>query len=158
MNIAVTGATGQLGRLVIEGLLENEPASKIVAIVRNEAKAADLAQRGVQIRVADYDDPPALRAALEGVDSLLLISSSEVGRRVPQHMNVIDAAKSAGVKHLVYTSAPMATTSELILAPEHKATEEYLVESGIPYTILRHGWYTENYAQVVLHGRSDWAR
>jgi NAD(P)H dehydrogenase (quinone) len=149
MKIAVTGATGHLGRLVIKDLLEKQPAENIVAIVRDEAKAADLAQAGVQVRVANYEDTAALQTALAGVDKLLLISSSEVGKRYPQHKNVIDAAKSAGVKHVVYTSAPKASTSALVLAPEHKATEEYLAASGLTYTILRHGWYTENYAQTI---------
>jgi NAD(P)H dehydrogenase (quinone) len=149
MKIGVTGATGKLGRLVVHELLDSQPAGDIVAIVRDEAKAADFAATGVQVRVADYDDPAALRSALAGVDKLLLISSSEVGRRFPQHKNVIDAAKEAGVKHLVYTSAPKATTSALVLAPEHKATEEYLAQSGLAHTILRHGWYTENYVQAA---------
>lgn len=149
MKIGVTGATGKLGRLVVQELLDSQPAGDIVAIVRDEAKAADLAATGVQVRVASYDDPSALRSALAGVDKLLLVSSNEVGRRIPQHMNVIDAAKAAGVKHLVYTSAPKATTSALVLAPEHKATEEYLAQSGLTYTILRHGWYTENYVQAA---------
>jgi NAD(P)H dehydrogenase (quinone) len=149
MKIGVTGATGHLGRLVIRGLLERQPANDIIAIVRTEAKAADLARAGVQVRVANYDDPASLQKALNGVEKLLLISSSEVGRRFPQHKNVIDAAKSAGVKHLVYTSAPKATTSSLLLAPEHKATEEYLADSGLTYTVLRNGWYTENYVQTI---------
>lgn len=149
MKIAVTGATGHLGRLVIQDLLEEQPAGSIVAVVRDEAKASDLAEKGVEVRVATYDDPAALLSAFDGVDRLLLISGSEVGRRVEQHHNVIDAAKAAGVKHVIYTSAPKATTSELVLAPEHKATEEYLVESALTYTILRNGWYTENYEQQI---------
>lgn len=149
MRIGVTGATGQLGRLVVEQLLTRHPAEEIVAIVRDPAKAADLAAAGVGVRVADYDDRAALEAAFTGLDRLLLISSSEVGRRVQQHKNVIDAAKAAGVKHVVYTSAPKATTSRLVVAPEHKATEEYLIASGIPYTILRNNWYTENYSQAI---------
>lgn len=149
MRYAVTGATGHLGPLVIRGLLEKVAPADIVAIVRDEAKAADLAERGVTVRVATYDDKAALEAALSGVDRLLLISGSEVGRRIPQHINVIDAAKSAGVKHVVYTSAPKATTSTLVLAPEHKATEEYLRASGLHYTILRNCWYTENYVRTA---------
>ena len=149
MKIGVTGATGKLGRLVVQQLLETQPARDLVAIVRDKAKAADLAATGVEVRAADYDDPAALRSALAGVDRLLLVSSNEIGRRFPQHKNVIDAAKEAGVKHLVYTSAPKATTSALVLAPEHKATEEYLAQSGLAHTILRHGWYTENYAQAA---------
>lgn len=149
MRYGVTGATGLLGRLVIEGLLETQAPGNIIAIVRDETKAADLAERGVRVRVASYDDRPALDAALSGIDKLLLISGNEVGKRIPQHKNVIDAAKSAGVKHVVYTSAPKATTSELVLAPEHKATEEYLAGSGLTYTILRNCWYTENYVRTV---------
>lgn len=149
MRIAVTGATGNLGRLVIRGLLQARNAQDIVAIARDKGKAGDLIKLGVQLRVAAYEDPAALEKALEGVDRLLLISSSEVGKRVAQHKNVIDAAKSAGVKYIVYTSAPKASTSDLILAPEHKATEEYLAACGLPYSIARHNWYTENYAQLV---------
>jgi len=149
MKLAVTGATGHLGRLVVEGLLERTAPQNVVAVVRDAAKVAGLAARGVTVRVAPYDDRPALEAALAGVDRLLLISGSEVGRRIPQHRNVIDAAKAAGVKHVVYTSAPKATTSELILAPEHKATEEYLAGSGLTYTVLRNCWYTENYVRTV---------
>ncbi len=149
MKIGVTGASGQLGRLVIQRLLESCAATDIVAIVRDPAKAADLAAAGVEIRVADYDDRASLDAAVVGLDRLLLVSSNEVGRRVPQHINVIEAAKAAGVKHVIYTSAPKATTSSLILAPEHKATEEYLASSGLTYTVLRNNWYTDNYAQQV---------
>jgi NAD(P)H dehydrogenase (quinone) len=149
MTIAVTGATGHLGALAIDELLKTQSADSIVAIVRNRAKADGLAARGVEVRVASYTDPGALDAALTGVDSLLLVSSSEVGRRFEQHRNVVDAAQRAGVSHLVYTSAPKATTTELILAPEHKATEEYIAQSGIPATILRNNWYTENYASGI---------
>lgn len=149
MRIGVTGATGQLGRLVIKSLLDRCSPEDVVAIVRDPAKAADLAAAGVEVRVAAYDDRQALDAAVSGLDKLLLISSNEVGRRIAQHKNAIDAAKAAGVKHLVYTSAPKATTSSLILAPEHKATEEYLEASGLPYTVLRNNWYTENYAQAA---------
>jgi NAD(P)H dehydrogenase (quinone) len=153
MNYGVTGASGQLGHLVVQGLLETQTPGDIVAVVRNAEKAGDLAAQGVMVRVADYDDPPALEAALEGIDKLLFISSSEVGKRVGQHKNVIDAAKLAGVKHVVYTSAPKADTTRLILAPEHKATEEYLRNSGLDYTILRNGWYTENYLRTVETAR-----
>ena len=149
MKIGVTGATGQLGRLVVEQLLDRCQAADLVAIVRDAGKAAGLAAAGVEVRVANYEDRAALDAALAGVDELLLISSSELGRRFPQHKNVIDAAKAAGVGHLVYTSAPKATTSSLVLAPEHKATEEYLAASGVPYTVLRNNWYTENFTQSI---------
>jgi NAD(P)H dehydrogenase (quinone) len=149
MKIGVTGASGQLGHLVVDALLAKCPANDVVAIARNSSKAADLAAKGIEIRVADYDDRASLDAAFAGVDRLLLISSNEVGRRIPQHTNAIDAAKAAGVKHVVYTSAPKATTSSLVLAPEHKATEEYLTASGLEYTILRNNWYTENYTPTI---------
>jgi len=147
VKIGVTGASGKLGRLVIESLLGRCPAQDVVAIVRDPAKVADMAEAGIEVRAAAYDDRQALDIAVAGLDRLLLISSSEVGRRFQQHKNVIDAAKAAGVKQLIYTSAPKATTSNLVLAPEHKATEEYLETSGLPYTVLRNNWYTENYAQ-----------
>jgi NAD(P)H dehydrogenase (quinone) len=149
MKVAVTGANGKLGRLVIQGLLETLPPEDIVAVVRNEARAADLAALGLSVRLASYEDVPALEAAFAGVDKVLLVSSNEVGKRIQQHQNAINAARSAGVKHLVYTSAPKATTSKLILAPEHKATEEHLASSGLDHTVLRNGWYTENFLQLV---------
>lgn len=155
MKIGVTGATGKLGRLVVAGLLETCVASDVVAVVRDPEKASDLLGTGLEIRVADYDDRASLDVALAGLDKLLLISSSAMGRRVAQHSNVIDAAKAAGVGHLVYTSAPKATTSHMALAVEHKATEEYLVASGLACTVLRNNWYTENYtAAVKLAGES----
>jgi len=126
MKIAVTGATGQLGRLVVNNLLEKITSNDIIAVVRNREKAGPLADLGVEVRVAAYDDRSALEAAFAGVEKVLLISSSEVGKRIAQHKNVIDAARTAAVKHMIYTSAPRATTTSLILAPEHKATEENL--------------------------------
>ncbi len=153
MKIGLTGATGQLGRLVVQELLKTVPAQDIVAIVRSAAKAADLSAQGVEVRVAPYNDPAALQAALAGVDRLLLISSSEVGQRVQQHQNVIDAAKAAGVQFIAYTSAPMAATTTLILAPDHKATEELLFTSGLDFAILRNNWYTENYLQQLNTAR-----
>ena len=149
MKIGVTGASGQLGRLTVQHLLKTCKPEDIVAIVRDPAKAADLAAAGVVVRTADYNDAAALEAAMSGLDKLLLVSSNELGKRFAQHKNVIDAAKTAGVKQVVYTSAPKATTSTLILAPEHKATEEYLAGSGLTYTVLRNNWYTENYANSV---------
>lgn len=155
MKIAVTGATGHLGGLVVRGLLDaGRRADDIVAVVRNAAKASDLAEKGVQVRVAAYENRSALEAALAGVGRLLLVSSSEVGRRSEQHRNVIDAARSVGVRHLVYTSAPKAGTSPLVLAPEHRATEEYIAASGLTYTIVRNNWYTENYLQTVETARA----
>ncbi|MEB7501110.1 SDR family oxidoreductase [Leclercia pneumoniae] len=143
--IAITGATGQLGHHVIEQLLKTVPASQIVAIVRNPAKAGALSQQGIDVRQADYADQAAFTSALQGVEKLLLISSSEVGQRAPQHQNVINAAKAAGVKFIAYTSLLHADTSPLGLHVEHVATEKALAESGIPFTLLRNGWYTENY-------------
>lgn len=147
--IAITGATGQLGRLVIQNLLTTVPASQIVAAVRSPAKAADLAALGVQVRQADYAQPATLEAAFQGVDKLLLISSSEVGQRAPQHAAVIAAAQKAGVKLLAYTSILRADSSPLGLAAEHKATEAALRASDIPFVLLRNGWYTENYTASV---------
>ncbi|HFF5806489.1 NAD(P)H:quinone oxidoreductase [Escherichia coli] len=143
--IAITGATGQLGHYVIESLMKTVPASQIVAIVRNPAKAQALAAQGITVRQADYGDEAALTSALQGVEKLLLISSSEVGQRAPQHRNVINAAKAAGVKFIAYTSLLHADTSPLGLADEHIETEKMLADSGIVYTLLRNGWYTENY-------------
>ncbi|WP_439029312.1 SDR family oxidoreductase [Gordonia terrae] len=150
MTTAVTGATGQLGGLVIEELLaRGVAASDLVAIVRDETKAAHLASQGVSVRVADYDDPDALRVALEGVDKLLLVSGADMGRRVAQHTNVIEAAEAAGVGFIAYTSLLQADTSGLSLAPEHVATEERLTSSAIPTAILRNGWYWENYLAAI---------
>ena len=143
--IAITGATGQLGQHVIENLLKTVPASQIVAIVRNPAKAAALSLQGITVRQADYTDEAAFTTALQGIDKLLLISSSEVGQRTPQHRNVINAAKSARVKFIAYTSLLHADTSPLGLADEHVATEKMLAESGLDYALLRNGWYSENY-------------
>ncbi|EOV0797371.1 SDR family oxidoreductase [Cronobacter sakazakii] len=147
--IAITGATGQLGQRVIDTLLNTVAAQEIVAIVRNPAKAAALSAKGVQVRAADYNDAAALTAALAGVEKLLLISSSEIGQRATQHRNVIDAAKTAGVKLIAYTSLLHADRSPLGLAEEHVATEKMLADAGIPYVLLRNGWYTENYLASV---------
>ncbi|MFF5625589.1 SDR family oxidoreductase [Microbacterium sp. LWH10-1.2] len=145
MTILVTGATGNLGRLIIESLIERgASADQIVAGARDVAKAADLGVRAVHL---DYTDPASVSAALDGVDSVVLVSSSEVGQRFAQHKAVIDAAAAAGVTKFVYTSAPKATTTDLILAPEHKATEEAIAASGLPSVILRNNWYTENYVR-----------
>lgn len=142
MTIAVTGATGQLGRLVIQTLKARIPASQIVALARDPAKAADL---GVSVRAADYAKPETLGPALAGVDALLLISSDAVGQRVAQHGAVIEAAKAAGVKRIAYTSILRADASPLILADEHKTTEALIKASGLTYALLRNGWYVENY-------------
>ncbi len=145
-TIAVTGAAGQLGRFVVERLKEKIPAAGIVAIVRDPAKARDL---GVTVRKADYTDPAALEAALQGVEKLMLISGSEVGQRVAQHKNIIAAVKKNSVRHIVYTSLLRADISPLSVAREHPATEAELKESGLAYTILRNGWYTENYTDSI---------
>jgi len=142
MKIGVTGATGQLGRLVVEKLKAKVAAESIVALVRTPEKAADLR---VEARVFDYTQPENLVAALQGVDKLLLISGNEIGQRLPQHKAVIEAAKQAGVKQIFYTSILHADTSSLGLAGEHIATEIAIKASGLVYTILRNGWYTENY-------------
>jgi NAD(P)H dehydrogenase (quinone) len=147
--IVVTGATGQLGQLVIKALLKKIPAANIIAAVRNVEKAKDIAALGVQVRFGDYSQPASWDSALQGADKVLLISSSEVGQRATQHRAVIDAAKRAGVKLLAYTSVLRADTSPLGLAAEHKETEEYLRTSGVPFTLLRHGWYTENYTAGI---------
>ncbi|MEB5924588.1 SDR family oxidoreductase [Franconibacter daqui] len=147
--IAITGASGHLGRLVIADLLKTVAAEQLVAIVRDPTKVADLAQKGVQVRRAEYGDAAALQAALTGVEKLLLISSSEVGQRAPQHHNVIEAAKAAGVTFIAYTSLLHADRSPLGLAEEHVATEKMLAESGIPFALMRNGWYTENYLASV---------
>jgi len=147
--IVITGASGQLGRLVIEQLLKRVPASKIVAAVRSPEKAADLAALGVQVRKADYAQPATLDSAFAGAEKVLLISSSEVGQRVAQHKAVIDAARHAGVNLLGYTSVLHADTSQLGLAEEHRQTEVALAESGVPWVVLRNGWYNENYTAGI---------
>ncbi|MGI8490443.1 SDR family oxidoreductase [Pectobacterium sp. S5] len=147
--IAITGASGQLGRLVIAQLLEKVPASDIVALVRDVNKVADLSAKGVQVKAADYNQPEALASALQDVDKVLLISSSEVGQRAVQHRNVIDAAVKAGVKLVAYTSLLHADKSPLALAAEHQQTEALLKASGLPHVLLRNGWYTENYAASI---------
>ncbi len=143
--IAVTGATGQLGQLVIKHLLTKTTADQIIALVRNIEKAQPLVDLGIEVRQGDYSQPESLTAALDGVSKLLLISSSEVGQRAPQHRNVIDAAKKAGVSLIAYTSILKADTSPLSLKDEHIETEQYLKQVNIPHVLLRNGWYTENY-------------
>ena len=154
--IAVTGATGHLGRLVLAGLLEQVPAARLAALVRTPSKAAGLAAGGVQVREADYAQPATLAAALQGVKTLLLVSSSEVGQRSPQHQAVIAAAKAAGVQLIAYTSILHADRSKLALAAEHLATEQALRASGVPFALLRNGWYLENYTErlagALQHG------
>lgn len=147
--IVVTGATGQLGRLVIAALLKTVSAANIVAAVRSPEKAGDLAALGVQVRRADYTDASSLDAAFQGASKVLLISSNEIGQRLAQHRAVIDAAKRAHVQVLAYTSVLRADTSKLGLAAEHLQTEQAIKDSGVPAAILRNGWYTENYVAGV---------
>ena len=149
MTIAVTAATGQLGTLVVDALLERTTPDQIVAIARDAAKAEPLAAKGVEVRIASYDDPAALKDALAGVDQVLLISGNEFGKRTQQHRNVIDAAIVNDVSRLVYTSAPQVDTSTLPVAPEHLATEDYLASTDLDHVLLRNNWYTENYASSV---------
>ncbi|MGW0698796.1 SDR family oxidoreductase [Streptomyces sp. NPDC002867] len=156
MSIVVTGATGALGRLVVDELLATVPADRIAAVVRDKEKAADLAARGVELRIADYSEPATLDGAFRARDRVLLISGSEVGRRVAQHAAVIEAAKAAGVAQLAYTGVLGGPDADFDLAAEHKATEQLVLDSGLPYTFLRNGWYTENYTcnlgPVLEHG------
>jgi NAD(P)H dehydrogenase (quinone) len=155
MSYAVTGATGHLGGIAVRRLLARGiPAAQVVALVRDPARAADLAALGVDVRRFDYDEPTTLAPALTGVDALLLVSGSEVGRRVAQHTAVIDAAAAAGVHRLVYTSGPHADTSINPLMPEHAATEAYLAAAGLPHLVLRNGWYNENYVGALDEARA----
>lgn len=153
---AVTGASGQLGRLVVESLLGKVAPDQIVALVRNPESVADFAAKGVTVRAFDYEAPETLAPGLAGVTRLLLISGNAVGSRVPQHQAVIEAAKAAGVQLIAYTSILRAQTSPVLLAAEHKATEDLLTASGVPHALLRNGWYTENYlpgaGAAVAHG------
>ena len=148
-RILVTGASGQLGRLVVANLLKTTPPAQIAATVRTPKAAAELSDRGISAFIADYTKPATLDAAFAGVDRLLLISSSEIGQRAAQHRNAIEAARKAGTMLIVYTSVLHADTSPLGLAEEHRQTEAMLHESGVPFTLLRNGWYTENYTAGI---------
>ncbi|ACG74416.1 NmrA family protein [Anaeromyxobacter sp. K] len=154
--IAITAASGKLGHQAVEALLKRVPAARLVALVRHPARAADLAALGLQVRQGDYDRPATLGTALAGVEKLLFISGSEVGRRVPQHQAVVDAARRAGVRLVAYTSILHADTSGVMLAVEHRETEAMLRASGVPHVLLRNGWYLENYTEhlgpALAHG------
>ena len=157
MSIVVTGATGQLGRLVIAHLLDRGVApGEVAAVVRDPAKGADLAARGVELRAADYDRPDSLKDAFRAGDRVLMISGSEPGRRVPQHTALVDAATAAGVGLLAYTGVLGGPDADFALADEHKATEQLILASKLPHVFLRNGWYTEVYTQnlgpVLEHG------
>jgi NAD(P)H dehydrogenase (quinone) len=145
----VTGATGKLGQFVVEGLLKKVPANQVAVAVRDPSKAKAWAERGVKVHQVDYSHPETLNGVFAKGDTVLLISANEVGKRFPQHAAVIDAAKKAGVKLLAYTSILFADKSGLALASEHKATEEAIQASGLPYVFLRNGWYVENYTEHV---------
>jgi len=154
MSYIVIGATGHLGTLTIDSLLDRGIApNDIVAAGRNADKLSALAERGVRTQPIDLSDPATLDGLFSPDDTVLLISGNELGRRVAQHGHAIDAAKTAGVERIIYTSAPKADTTALVLAPEHKATEELIAASGLPATILRNGWYTENYLQAAEQAR-----
>ncbi|MTE16641.1 SDR family oxidoreductase [Nocardia aurantiaca] len=150
MTVAVTAASGQLGRLVVEALLK-DGSQPVVAVVRDPAKVADLSERGVEVRVASYDDSAALERAFQGVDRVLLVSGNEFAKRVAQHTTVLRAAEKAGVKLLAYTSIPQADRNPLMLAQEHIGTEAVLAGASIPTVLLRNGWYWENYTGGLAH-------
>jgi NAD(P)H dehydrogenase (quinone) len=157
MSVVITGATGHLGHLVVESLLEQGvPAQDITAAGRDTTKVKDLADRGVGIRAIDYNEPDTLRAAFRGADKVLLVSASELGQRRTQHRNAIDAARHAGVGLLAYTSIANADSTTMRLAEEHKATETALRASGLPFVLLRNSWYIENYTAqlgtILEHG------
>jgi NAD(P)H dehydrogenase (quinone) len=147
--IVVTAASGKLGRHVVEGLLRKVPADRICAAVRHPEKAADLVERGVHVRRADYEDPATLDWAFKAAEKILFISGNELGKRIAQHRTVVDAAKKAGAKLVAYTSILHCDTTKMELAAEHNATEQYMRDVGVPYAFLRNGWYTENYTETL---------
>jgi NAD(P)H dehydrogenase (quinone) len=150
MSYVVTGATGRLGGLIVDGLLAaGVPAGEVAAVVRNEGKAARLRDVGVEIRVADYDDTEALRTAFRAGDRVVFVSGSDLERRAAQHRNVVAAAREAGVALLAYTGILGGPEADLLLAADHKATEQAILDSGLPYTFLRNGWYHEVYTETI---------
>ena len=150
MTIVVTGATGQLGRLVVEQLLElGVTPDQVVAGTRRPEALADLADRGVRVALVDFDDPASLAAAFAGATKVLIVSGTDIGRRVGQHTAAAEAARAAGVGLIAYTSAPHADTTPMRLADEHRATEQAIAALGVPYTFLRNGWYFENYTAQI---------
>ncbi|HUG60431.1 MAG TPA: SDR family oxidoreductase [Methylomirabilota bacterium] len=155
--ITVTGATGQLGRLVLESLAARVPASEITAAVRNPDKAGDLAAKGVRVVRADYNDPASLASAFAGTDRLLVISGNEFGQRVEQYERIVAAARQAGVGYIAYTSILRADENPMYLAQDHKAAEALIAASGIPHAFLRNGWYSENYTASMQGGAAHGA-
>jgi NAD(P)H dehydrogenase (quinone) len=150
MSFVVTGATGHLGGLAVQALLDRGvPADQVIATGRDATKLAELRSLGVGVRQADYSDPASLKQAFAGADKLLFVSSSEVGQRVDQHSNVVAAARDAGMNLVVYTSIVRADSSPLLLAAEHRATEQVIVEAGLPYVFLRNSWYLDNYTSQI---------
>lgn len=158
MSLVVTGASGHLGRLVVQDLLDRGVApDQIVAAARTPDRLADLAERGVAVRRADYDDPQSLKEAFAGAEKILLVSSSSVGSRLDQHAHVVDAAREAAVDLIAYTSLLRADTSSMLLAADHVATERLIVDSGLPHVFLRNGWYLENYTEQIPTAREHQA-
>lgn len=150
MSLVVTGASGHLGRLTVQALLaRGVAANRIIATARTPESLTDLADRGVVVRHADYNEPQSLKEAFADADRVLLVSSNAVGQRIEQHRNVVDAAREAGVDLIAYTSAPRADTTEMLLAAEHAATERLIRESGLDYVFLRNSWYLENYTEQL---------
>lgn len=150
MSIAITAATGRYGRATIDALLHRGvPADQIVAVGRNPEKLGELADLGVLTRVADYNDPQALEAAFVGIEKLLFVSGTDVGVRMQQHRNVVDAATRAGVGFIAYTSVANADTANLMVAPDHRATEAHIRDSGLPFVFLRNSWYMANYTDMA---------
>ncbi|MDE1158353.1 MAG: SDR family oxidoreductase [Neorhizobium sp.] len=155
-KLLVTGANGKLGRATIHHLLETSkvPASDIVAASRDTEKLADLADKGIEVRKADFNDEAGLVTAFAGIDRVLLVSTDELatpGGRLKQHTAAVSAAKTAGVGHILYTSMPNPDKSLVSFAPDHLGTEEAIKASGLAYTILRNAWYDDNYMMAMPH-------
>ncbi len=155
-TLLVTGASGQLGRSVVEHLLTTFQVApeRIIATTRHPEKLEELSQRGVQVRQADFDDPASLPVAFKGADRLLIVSTDSLdrpGHRSVQHAAAVQAAKSAGVAHLYYTSMPQPDDSAITFAHEHLDSEKALKDSGLEWTILRNGWYQENLFMSLPH-------
>lgn len=149
MMYAVTGTSGHLGQLVVEALRKQAPASRIVALARDPAKASEVNKSADSVRAFDYDKPGTLSSALEGISKLVLVSSNAMGGRVEQHKAVIDAAKAAGVELIAYTGILHGEKSPINLGKEHHETERLVKQSGLRYVFLRNGWYIENYVAFL---------